>query len=57
MRFPPRSPSGWTMAVFGALAAALGVVGLTAPDVLLTAMGFTAPRGPGARRETTPWSS
>ncbi|MFD7231538.1 hypothetical protein [Streptomyces sp. NPDC059881] len=36
----PRSPSGWTMAVFGALAAVMGVVGLIAPDALLTAMGF-----------------
>ncbi|WAZ26194.1 hypothetical protein STRCI_007747 [Streptomyces cinnabarinus] len=41
MRFPPRSLSGWTMAVFGALAAALGVVGLIAPDTLLAVMGFT----------------
>lgn len=37
----PRSPSGWTMAVFGVLAAGLGVVGLIAPDALLTLMGFT----------------
>ena len=36
----PRSLSGWTMAVFGVLAAALGVVGLVAPDLLLSAMGF-----------------
>ncbi|MFJ6630508.1 hypothetical protein ACIQMR_03725 [Streptomyces sp. NPDC091376] len=36
----PRSPSGWTMAVFGALAAVMGVVGLVAPGTLLTAMGF-----------------
>ncbi|MEV8586067.1 hypothetical protein [Streptomyces sp. NPDC051180] len=36
----PRSLSGWTMAVFGVLAAALGVVGLVSPDVLLTVMGF-----------------
>ncbi|GAA2429685.1 hypothetical protein GCM10010273_00920 [Streptomyces lavendulocolor] len=44
----PRSPSGWTMAVFGLLATALGVVGLVAPDALLTVMGF-APV-PDARR-------
>ena len=37
----PRSPSGWTMAVFGILAAVMGVVGLVAPDALLSLMGFT----------------
>ncbi len=42
MRSLPRSPSGWTMAVFGALAATLGLV---APDGLLTVMGFAAPEG------------
>ncbi len=36
----PRSLSGWTMAVFGVLAAALGAVGLVVPDALLTVMGF-----------------
>lgn len=41
MRLLPRSPSGWTMAVFGVLAAGLGVVGLVAPDALLELMGFT----------------
>ncbi|CAM5366992.1 hypothetical protein SAMN05428938_8697 [Streptomyces sp. KS_5] len=41
MRLLPRSPSGWTMAVFGVLAAGLGVVGLVAPDTLLELMGFT----------------
>lgn len=41
MRLLPRSPSGWTMAVFGILAAAMGIVGLIAPDALLTVMGFT----------------
>lgn len=40
VRILPRSPSGWTMAVFGVLAAALGVVGLIAPHALLAAMGF-----------------
>lgn len=44
----PRSLSGWTMAVFGALAAALGVVGLAVPDALLTVMGF-APVPAGGR--------
>lgn len=47
-RLLPRSPSGWTMAVFGLLATALGVVGLVAPDALLTVMGFTPV--PDARR-------
>ncbi|MFE6334791.1 hypothetical protein ACFVOK_16475 [Streptomyces sp. NPDC057798] len=45
MRRAPRSPSGWTMAVFGALAALLGIVGLIAPDALLTVMGFTDAQG------------
>ncbi|MEV6201179.1 hypothetical protein AB0M64_14485 [Streptomyces sp. NPDC051771] len=38
------------MAVFGVLAAALGVVGLVAPDVLLTVMGFE-PVPAGGRAE------
>ncbi|AOT58295.1 MULTISPECIES: hypothetical protein [Streptomyces] len=46
----PRSLSGWTMAVFGLLAAALGAVGLAAPDALLAVMGF-APVPDGARAE------
>lgn len=50
MRRLPRSLSGWTMAVFGVLAAALGAVGLVAPDVLLTTMGFE-PVPAGARAE------
>lgn len=48
MRALPRSPSGWTMAVFGVLAAVLGVLGLVSPDALLTAMGFDPV--PGSRR-------
>ncbi|MFF8274580.1 hypothetical protein ACF05T_00470 [Streptomyces lateritius] len=36
----PRSLSGWTMAVFGLLAAGLGVAGLVSPDIMLTVMGF-----------------
>jgi hypothetical protein len=40
MQLLPRSLSGWTMAVFGVLAAAMGTVGLIAPDALLTVMGF-----------------
>lgn len=41
MRPLPRSRSGWTIAVFGVLAAVMGVVGLVAPGVLLESMGFT----------------
>ncbi|NGN66677.1 hypothetical protein G5C51_22580 [Streptomyces sp. A7024] len=37
----PRSQAGWTMAVFGVLAAVMGVMGLIAPDALLSVMGFT----------------
>jgi hypothetical protein len=36
----PRSPAGWTMAVFGVLAIVLGVVGLVSPDTLLKLLGF-----------------
>ncbi|MFI8366535.1 hypothetical protein [Streptomyces sp. NPDC085466] len=50
MRRLPRSLSGWTIAVFGLLAAALGVVGLVAPDALLTVMGF-APVPDGGRAD------
>ncbi|WP_406140835.1 hypothetical protein [Streptomyces sp. NBC_01089] len=39
----PRSPSGWTMAVFGVLATLLGAVGLVSPEALLKALGFAAP--------------
>ncbi|GAA3490992.1 hypothetical protein GCM10018987_50750 [Streptomyces cremeus] len=46
----PRSSSGWTMAVFGLLAAALGVVGLVAPDAQLALMGLETPAG-GVRAE------
>lgn len=54
MRALPRSPSGWTMAVFGLLAALLGVVGLLAPDALLAVMGFEAvPRGRRAEGDHT----
>ncbi|WP_116068065.1 hypothetical protein [Asanoa ferruginea] len=36
----PRSPAGWTMAVFGVLAIVLGIVGLVSPDTLLRMLGF-----------------
>jgi hypothetical protein len=38
----PRSLSGWTMAVFGAMAFVLGLVGLVAPDVQLAMLGFVS---------------
>ncbi|MET9429273.1 MULTISPECIES: hypothetical protein [unclassified Streptomyces] len=47
-RSVPRSLSGWTIAVFGLCATALGALGLAAPDALLTVMGFEAI--PDARR-------
>jgi hypothetical protein len=36
----PRSLAGWTIAVFGALALVLGVIGLIRPEALLTMLGF-----------------
>ncbi|GAA1306988.1 hypothetical protein Psi02_47030 [Planotetraspora silvatica] len=36
----PRSLSGWTMAVFGVMALVLGLIGLVAPDVQLSMLGF-----------------
>ncbi|WP_165974690.1 hypothetical protein [Nonomuraea deserti] len=36
----PRSFSGWTIAVFGVLAFALGLLGLISPDTLLVMLGF-----------------
>lgn len=39
----PRSLSGWTMAVFGLLAAALGIVGIVSPAVQLSLLGFARP--------------
>lgn len=44
----PRSLSGWTMAVFGVLAAALGLVGLVSPDATIRLMGLNPV--PGASR-------
>lgn len=45
----PRSLTGWTIAVFGALAFALGIVGLLSPATLLGMLGFEAldQRAPG----------
>ncbi|GAA3167143.1 hypothetical protein GCM10010466_67290 [Planomonospora alba] len=36
----PRTPSGWTIAVFGLLAFLLGVLGLVSPGTLLGMLGF-----------------
>jgi hypothetical protein len=38
----PRTPSGWTIAVFGALALLVGLVGLLWPETLLAMLGFPA---------------
>jgi len=35
-----RDASGWTMAVFGVLAFALGLVGLISPETVLSLLGF-----------------
>ncbi|MFI6484781.1 hypothetical protein ACIBH1_43160 [Nonomuraea sp. NPDC050663] len=45
----PRSSSGWTIAVFGFLAFALGLYGLVQPDGLLGLLGFEVlgERAPG----------
>ncbi|MEU4422240.1 hypothetical protein AB0F81_16560 [Actinoplanes sp. NPDC024001] len=39
-RWLPRTAAGWTIAIFGAMAALFGAVGLIAPDVVLGSMGF-----------------
>jgi hypothetical protein len=36
----PRSAAGWTIAIFGALALVIGIVGLISPDTLLRSLGF-----------------
>ncbi|MCX5007889.1 hypothetical protein OHB05_35500 [Streptomyces sp. NBC_00638] len=46
MQLLPRSLSGWTIAVFGLLAAAMGALGLIAPETLLSLMGFAPDAGP-----------
>ena len=52
----PRSLAGWTVAVFGASALALGAFGLLRPDTLLSVLGFAtvAPdaRAPGDHTRT-----
>ncbi len=39
----PRSTAGWTIAVFGVLALAMGALGLVAPSILLQLLGFVTP--------------
>jgi hypothetical protein len=36
----PRTPAGWTIAVFGAMAALFGIAGLVWPDAVLAGLGF-----------------
>jgi hypothetical protein len=36
----PRTAAGWTIAIFGAMAALFGAVGLIAPDAVLAGLGF-----------------
>ncbi|WP_449063962.1 hypothetical protein [Planomonospora algeriensis] len=45
----PRTPSGWTIAVFGLLAFLLGLLGLLSPDTTLEMLGFEVlqTRAPG----------
>ena len=45
----PRSHTGWTIAIFGALAALLGAAGLIWPGALLPLLGFDVPIGDNAR--------
>ncbi|BBH63837.1 hypothetical protein ACTI_05220 [Actinoplanes sp. OR16] len=42
MRFSPRTAAGWTIAVFGAMAAVFGLIGVLSPETVLTAAGFDA---------------
>ncbi|AWI27818.1 hypothetical protein [Streptomyces tirandamycinicus] len=46
MRRLPRSLAGWTMAVFGAMAAVMGLVGLVSPDLQLAVLGLGSGREP-----------
>src|SRR6185436_9240802 len=49
----PRTPSGWTIAVFGALALLLGLVGLISPETLLAMFGFPSVSGDRAAGDYT----
>ncbi len=40
----PRCAPGWTIAVFGVLAAALGALGLVSPNAQLSLLGLAAPQ-------------
>jgi hypothetical protein len=42
VRFAPRSAAGWTITVFGAMAAVFGLVGVISPEVVLAGSGFAA---------------
>jgi len=39
-RLKIRDLSGWTMAIFGALAFALGLIGILFPELILSLLGF-----------------
>ena len=45
----PRTAAGWSIAIFGAMAALFGAAGLTVPDAVLAGLGFQIPevRAPG----------
>jgi hypothetical protein len=40
MKFLPRSLAGWTIAVFGVMAALFGIIGLVSPQTVATGAGF-----------------
>ncbi|MFD7702115.1 hypothetical protein [Streptomyces caelestis] len=48
----PRSAPGWTVAVFGLLAAVLGTVGLVSPAAQLSVLGLATPGGRGSGDHT-----
>ncbi|SCL21124.1 hypothetical protein GA0070616_2212 [Micromonospora nigra] len=48
----PRSGAGWTVAVFGVLALAMGAVGLLMPEMLLRMLGFEVPSSRAAGDHT-----
>ncbi|WP_433788706.1 hypothetical protein [Actinoplanes sp. CA-252034] len=47
MRVLPRSVAGWTIAVFGLMAAVFGTVGLVSPQTVAAGAGFGALSGDG----------
>jgi hypothetical protein len=47
VRMLPRSVAGWTIAVFGVMAAAFGAVGLVSPETVAAGAGFGTLSGDG----------